>query len=122
MLYIVLGIGILFMILERLIPHHRLPELKGWWMRVVLINLMQMGIIFLGSYTWDRWMHSYQIFSLEKYLHPVAGGVAGYFVVTFIFYWWHKWRHDICILAAFSSDTSQPAANRNDHFFLQTSA
>ena len=95
MLLVVIGIGILFIILERILPDQKLPEVKGWWLRVVFINILQLGVIFLGMYTWDLWFQEYRIFELEKHLHPVAGGFLGYFIITFIFYWWHKFRHDI---------------------------
>lgn len=95
MLLVVIGIGILFIILERIIPHHKLPEVKGWWLRVVFINILQLGVIYLGAISWDKWFQEYSVFNLSEHLHPIAGGFLGYFIITFIFYWWHKFRHDI---------------------------
>lgn len=98
MLLIIIVIGIVFIVVERLIPHHQLPEVKGWWTRVVIINAMQLGVIFLGFYTWDIWFQKYKIFDLSEKLSPLAGGFLGYFITTFTFYWWHRWRHDVNFL------------------------
>jgi sterol desaturase/sphingolipid hydroxylase (fatty acid hydroxylase superfamily) len=29
---------------------------------------------------------------------PVAGGCIAYFIATFVFYWWHRWRHEFDFL------------------------
>lgn len=98
MLYIIVAIGILLMILERIIPDQKLPHVKGWWTRVVLINVVQLGIIFLGKRSWDIWLQQVSLFDLSGSLSPWAGGLFAYFITTFVFYWWHRWRHDSNIL------------------------
>lgn len=94
MLLIVLFIGLLFMGAERLIPDQKLPEVKGWWKRVILINVLQLGVIFIGSNSWDKWFLEYKLFNLQENLHPIAGALISYFIITFVFYWWHRLRHD----------------------------
>ena len=27
-------------------------------------------------------------------LGPVGGVVVGYVAITFVYYWWHRWRHE----------------------------
>ena len=98
MIPIIIGIGIFLMILERIIPDQKLPHVKGWWTRVIFINVIQLGIVILGSYSWDIWLKKISLFSLSNHLTPIMGGLVGYFIVTFIFYWWHRWRHDINFL------------------------
>jgi sterol desaturase/sphingolipid hydroxylase (fatty acid hydroxylase superfamily) len=98
MILIIIGIGIFLMILERIIPDQKLPHVKGWWTRVLFINVIQLGVVLLGSYTWDHWLRNTSIFSLSSEVSPLLGGVLGYFIVTFIFYWWHRLRHDINFL------------------------
>lgn len=98
MIPLIIGIGISLMVLERIIPDQKLPHVKGWWTRVIIINVLQLGIVILGSYTWDIWLKKVSIFSLSQYVDPIIGGVIGYFIVTFVFYWWHRWRHDINFL------------------------
>jgi len=98
MIPIIIGIGIFLMILERIIPDQKLPHVKGWWTRVIIINLLQLGVVILGSFTWDVWLQSYSLFSVSEHLSPFAGGLLAYFFITFVFYWWHRWRHDINFL------------------------
>jgi sterol desaturase/sphingolipid hydroxylase (fatty acid hydroxylase superfamily) len=35
---------------------------------------------------------------LSLHVNPVAGGFAAYFIATFVFYWWHRWRHEVAWL------------------------
>ena len=93
MLVPIIGIGIFLMVLERIIPDQPLPSSKDWWQRVVIINGFQLGVIFLGKLTWDQWFLGWSLFHLGE-LHPALGGFLGYLAVTFVFYWWHRWRHD----------------------------
>lgn len=98
MLYLVIGIGLGFMILERIIPDQKLPEVKGWWVRVIVINIFQLGIVYLGSFSWDKWFLSSSLVNLGHKVSPVTGGLVSYFVITFVFYWWHRIRHEINFL------------------------
>lgn len=93
-LYII-AIGVLFMVLERIVPDQKLPHVKGWWMRVAILNLFQVGILFLGKITWDKWFQGYSLFHLPSTMNPILGGLIAYLVITFVFYWWHRWRHTI---------------------------
>lgn len=93
MLFWIIGIGLFLILLERLIPDQKLPDSKHWWSRVVIINAFQLGVVFLGKLTWDTWFHGAGLWNLS-HLHPIVGGLLGYFVVTFVFYWWHRARHE----------------------------
>jgi len=92
-LIIIVVIGITLIMLERIFPDRVLPLVKGWWMRVVLINIMQFGIVVLGMLTWDVWFKSHQWYVLDG-LPDFVLGFLGYLVITFVFYWWHRVRHD----------------------------
>jgi sterol desaturase/sphingolipid hydroxylase (fatty acid hydroxylase superfamily) len=94
MLYVVIGIGLFLIVLERIIPDQKLPETKGWWLRVFLINCFQIGIVILGNYTWEKWFINTPIFDLKYTYSPFVCALISYFVITFIFYWWHRWRHE----------------------------
>lgn len=98
MIPIIIGIGVFLIILERIIPDQKLPHVKGWWTRVILINVMQLGVVILGKYTWDTWLQGASLFHLSNYVNPAIGGLIAYFIITFVFYWWHRWRHDINFL------------------------
>lgn len=94
MIAIVIGIGASLMILERIIPDQKLPHVQGWWTRVIIINLIQLGVVILGSFTWDIWLKKFSLFTLSEYCSPILGGFFAYFIITFVFYWWHRMRHD----------------------------
>jgi len=98
MIPFIIAIGIFLMILERVIPDQKLPHVKGWWTRVIIINLLQLGVVILGSFTWDKWLQGASLFSISESVSPLAGGFLSYFIITFVFYWWHRWRHESDVL------------------------
>jgi len=79
--------------LERMVPGWPLPRVRTWPFRVVLVNLVQLGVVLMAGVTWERWFSSASLFHLREHLSPSAGGMLAYFIATFIFYWWHRWRH-----------------------------
>jgi sterol desaturase/sphingolipid hydroxylase (fatty acid hydroxylase superfamily) len=81
-------------ILERATPGWKLPDVKTWTARVVLINAVQLGVILLAGVTWEKWLSSASLIHLSNHVTPVVGGSIAYFIATFIFYWWHRWRHE----------------------------
>lgn len=48
--------------------------------------------------TWERWLSDQSVFDLATHLSPIAGGLLAYFIATFVFYWWHLWRHESDLL------------------------
>lgn len=93
MLPILFGIAVICFLIEKCFEGWKLPRVKGWHLRVVGINLVQVGVVVLGGYTWERWLSAKSLFHLSQYVSPVAGGVIAYFIATFVFYWWHRVRH-----------------------------
>lgn len=81
-------------VLERLQPGWRLPQVKTWPLRVILINLVQICVVLLAGLTWEKWVQGASIFHLSRSMGPVAAGFSAYFVATFVFYWWHRARHE----------------------------
>ena len=98
MIAVIIGIGISLMILERVFPDQKLPSVRGWWLRVVILNLFQLGIVFLGGLTWQKWFHDWSLLNLRDSLSPLLGGLLTYFLLTFLYYWWHRTRHDVNVL------------------------
>lgn len=88
----VLALAIAMMIVERLKPGRAFPTVRGWWMRAIAVNIVQIGIVFLAGVTWDGWLRRYRPWSADA-LGVIGGAVVGYIVVTFIYYWWHRARH-----------------------------
>ena len=93
MLIIIFLIFVLCFILESCIPGWKLPKVSTWPLRVILINIIQLGIVLLAGITWEKWLSSKSVFHLGASASPILGGITGYFIATFIFYWWHRWRH-----------------------------
>ncbi|PCJ14502.1 MAG: desaturase [Gammaproteobacteria bacterium] len=85
-------------ILERIFVGWKLPRVKTWPLRVVIINAFQLGIVVLAGITWEKWLFSLSIFNLSGFVSPVLGGCIAYFIATFVFYWWHRWRHEFDFL------------------------
>jgi sterol desaturase/sphingolipid hydroxylase (fatty acid hydroxylase superfamily) len=90
----ILAVFVFCFVLERLIPGWPLPRIRTWSLRVLLINGVQLGVVVLAGYTWERWLSSASLLHLSESMSPAAGGVVAYFIATFIFYWWHRWRHE----------------------------
>jgi sterol desaturase/sphingolipid hydroxylase (fatty acid hydroxylase superfamily) len=91
---LILGAGFGLMILERVLPARSLPKVEGWWGRVAIINILQASVVILGGYTWERWMMGASVFDLTHKWGVLWSSLFGYLVITFIYYWWHRWRHD----------------------------
>ena len=94
MIPLLLALAAGFILVERLFPANHLPSSKGWWKRVLFVNLLQLGVVILAGQTWDRWLARSSIFSLEEVLPTWAAALLCYFVSTFIYYWWHRVRHE----------------------------
>lgn len=94
MLPLILATFVFCFLLERSIPGWKLPQVKTWPLRVLLINFVQLGVVLLGGLTWEKWFQDYSVFQLSSIVGPLAGGAIAYFIATFIFYWWHRWRHE----------------------------
>jgi sterol desaturase/sphingolipid hydroxylase (fatty acid hydroxylase superfamily) len=93
----IIAVGLTLMVLERLFPDQKLPASGGWWTRVVIINVMQGAVVLLGGLTWDVYFDRMSLFDLN-FGKPVLEGAIAYFFVTFMFYWWHRFRHTVPIL------------------------
>lgn len=98
MIVAIAAIGGGLMLLERLIPSLVLPKSRHWWKRVIFLNLIQLGIVLLGGITWDIWLQKRSLLTLSSNLSAPVGGLLAYVIVTFAFYWWHRWRHNINFL------------------------
>lgn len=81
-------------LLERAFPGWPLPKVKTWPFRVLLINGVQLGVVLLAGVSWEMWLSSWSVFSLSDHVGSALGGLIAYFIATFIFYWWHRWRHE----------------------------
>lgn len=94
MIWILLAIAVGFLIVEKLWPASALPRVRAWWARVALVNLLQLGIVVLAGITWDRWFLNISLFNLKAHMGDVPSALLAYVVSSFIYYWWHRYRHE----------------------------
>ena len=94
MLLLLVGIAAGLYIIERRWPANDLPRVTNWWGRVIFVNVVQIGIVIAAGLTWERWLQEAAIFRLRDHSGTVSQGFVAYFISTFIYYWWHRWRHE----------------------------
>ncbi|MGB1222348.1 MAG: sterol desaturase family protein [Alcanivoracaceae bacterium] len=89
---LVLAVALAMMTLEARRPGRPLPVVAGWWPRAIALNLAQAGSVFVTALTWDIWLPALALTDASHW--PLALQVAaGYLLITFIYYWWHRARH-----------------------------
>jgi sterol desaturase/sphingolipid hydroxylase (fatty acid hydroxylase superfamily) len=93
MLAIILAIGLGFLVVERLWPANTLPRVRAWYPRILLINALQAGIVVVAGASWDRWLSQASLLGLADRLPAAGQALVAYVVSTFVYYWWHRWRH-----------------------------
>jgi sterol desaturase/sphingolipid hydroxylase (fatty acid hydroxylase superfamily) len=94
---IIVAATLFFFILERMIPGRELPEAAGWYGRAAFLNICQLGVVLIAGVAWNRWLQHYSLFHVGT-LPVFWQGAIGWFVGTFVFYWWHRARHDVDFL------------------------
>jgi sterol desaturase/sphingolipid hydroxylase (fatty acid hydroxylase superfamily) len=91
---VLIAVGLCCLLLERSFPGWKLPRVPTWPVRVIAVNLIQVGVVLLAGVSWERWMRGASLLHLAAWPW-VAQGVMAYVVATFVFYWWHRWRHEV---------------------------
>jgi len=91
--FIVLMAALAMMSVEAASPGRSWPRVAGWWARAWLATGVQAGGVFLAGAVWNKWLLRHQPWSANA-LGEVGGALAGYLVITFVYYWWHRWRHE----------------------------
>src|SRR5688572_2990637 len=94
---IVTAAAVLLLEVERLAPASPLPCIRGWWVRTFAINLTQVLVVYCGTLGWDRWFPGLAWWHAER-LGTATAIALGYLSITFVFYWWHRARHEIPLL------------------------
>jgi sterol desaturase/sphingolipid hydroxylase (fatty acid hydroxylase superfamily) len=93
-LTLIFCVAFLCFLLERAAPGWKLPRVRTWPLRVVLVNGVQLGVVLIAGVSWEKWLSALSLFHLRDALSPLAGGALAYLIGTFVFYWWHRWRHE----------------------------
>ncbi|MGE0821798.1 MAG: sterol desaturase family protein [Candidatus Binatia bacterium] len=94
---IVFTTGVLMMVYEVTWPGRAWPPVTGWWARAAFLNGMQGLMVLVAGVTWDQWLMRHRLWSADV-LGVTGGAIVGYLAITFIYYWWHRWRHEVQLL------------------------
>jgi sterol desaturase/sphingolipid hydroxylase (fatty acid hydroxylase superfamily) len=86
--------AVLMMLLEHRKPGRRWPHVRGWWLRAGIANSVQFALVLTTGLLWDEWVGARRLFSITSW-GATVGGLVGYGVLTFVYYWWHRWRHEV---------------------------
>jgi sterol desaturase/sphingolipid hydroxylase (fatty acid hydroxylase superfamily) len=93
-LLIILAVALGCITAERLWPAMKLPRVNAWWARVLTINSIQLGITVLAGRSWSRWLDHVSVFHLKERLGDLSSALIIYLFSTFVYYWWHRYRHE----------------------------
>ncbi|MGJ8676015.1 MAG: sterol desaturase family protein [Akkermansiaceae bacterium] len=94
---IMLIVVCIMFLIERWWPANDLPKSPHWWPRVILTNIVQAGIVLIVGMTWDQFlvnMNWSPPWAVRDHLGMAAQIAIGYIGITFIYYWWHRLRHN----------------------------
>ena len=94
---IVVCVALVMMAIEMAAPQRAWPQVAGWWWRVVVFNAIQAAMVWLAGAAWNDWMIQHRLWSADK-LGLAGGALVGYVSITFVYYWWHRWRHESALL------------------------
>ena len=94
---IVLALGLAMLVAERVAPGRRLEHVGGWYPRAMLLNVVQAAVAYLSTATWDRWFPDLALWHAGGFGF-LPDAFLGYVAITFIYYWWHRARHEIPFL------------------------
>lgn len=98
MIGIVVFAAVAMLTVEWAFPGRSWAPVAGWWVRAAALNAVQAAMVFVAGVTWDRWFQGASLWSLEDLFGRTGGAIAGYLIITFIYYWWHRARHEVPIL------------------------
>lgn len=90
----VLALGLIMLGVEQWHPSRQFDRVRGWHARAVCLNLAQGAVACVATLTWDRWFPELTRWRLGGH-GLVIDALLGYFLITFVYYWWHRARHEI---------------------------
>jgi sterol desaturase/sphingolipid hydroxylase (fatty acid hydroxylase superfamily) len=91
---VLMGVStVAFLVLERVRPGRELPHSQGWYLRAVLINLVQFAVTLATARLWIKIFGAHSLIHVSHWGTPLEQGLVAWFIGTFAFYWWHRLRH-----------------------------
>ena len=94
---IVLVAALVMIAFETIRSCRKWPQVPGWWARAILLNGFQVFAVWIAGVGWNGWMIRHRPWSADR-LGVAGGAVIGYLAITFVYYWWHRWRHESPLL------------------------
>lgn len=89
--------AIVMMVVEARSPGRSFPKVRGWWLRALALNGVQVVVVLTAGRLWDGWLREHRPWSADR-LGVELGAFLGYVAITFVYYWWHRWRHESSFL------------------------
>lgn len=86
-------VALALMWLEHKYPAKKIAKEKSWYVRALLVNALVLMVFFAVDYLWEHYAGAYSLFHFSDQLSPFLGAMLGYFIFTFVVYWWHRLRH-----------------------------
>jgi sterol desaturase/sphingolipid hydroxylase (fatty acid hydroxylase superfamily) len=90
-------VALVLIVVERFAAARAFPRRRSWLARALLLNGFQVLVVWSAGTLWDGWMLAHRPYSADG-LGIVGGALFGYVVVTFVYYWWHRARHESSFL------------------------
>ena len=81
-------------------PARKFPKVKFWIVRALLMVAIQVGVVTLGNFLWDKWFSGRTVFQLS-HLHSVLSILIAFAVISFVSYWQHRLKHRVDFLWRF---------------------
>ena len=80
MLTILFSVFVFCFILERIVLGRKLREVPNWAIRVIAINFVQLAMVTLAGYTWEKCFSATSLIHLSNHVHSFWGGMIAHFL------------------------------------------
>jgi sterol desaturase/sphingolipid hydroxylase (fatty acid hydroxylase superfamily) len=95
--FIVLCVAIAMCLVEQMGVGRKWAMVSRWCGRALLLNGCQASLIYFAGVFWDPWLREHRPWSVDG-LGEFGSAMVGYVAITFIYYWWHRCRHEVPLL------------------------
>jgi sterol desaturase/sphingolipid hydroxylase (fatty acid hydroxylase superfamily) len=92
MIYTLIAIMLGMLAYERWRPARIFPRVPFWTLSSILIIGIQIAVVEIGSFLWDRWFERRSLLQLAS-LGSVWGTIFGFTAISFVSYWQHRLKH-----------------------------
>jgi sterol desaturase/sphingolipid hydroxylase (fatty acid hydroxylase superfamily) len=101
LLFVFVSVVVFFVICraaEILRPDRDLPQVGSWKIRVTAMTVLELAAVVLLGLVFKDWWAFPSILEWGDTLSPLVGGAVAYACASFVFYWWHRARHQSDLL------------------------